>query len=170
MAAIKRAATAACTLETAFGLSFSERFGFAAASAAARGSVLVPADPVFTKPVVSACELQYALAEVRERVRVLDGSCFGPQSSRHAHDEFKQKHIIGAAYFDLDDTSSKATPLPKMLPKADAFAKQVSDLGINNHHHVVVYNSQGANSAARVWWAFQVFGHRSVHVLQGGLQ
>jgi hypothetical protein len=113
MAAAKRVAAAACTLETAFGLSFSERFGFAAASAA-RGPILVPADPVFARPVVSPCELQYALAEVRERVRVLDGSCFGPQSSRHAHDEFKQKHIPGAVYFDLDDTSSKATPLPKM--------------------------------------------------------
>lgn len=56
------------------------------------------------------------------------------------------------------------------LPKADAFSKQVSDLGISNDHHVVVYGGPDTASSARVWWMFRVFGHERVHILQGGLQ
>ncbi|MBS0385530.1 MAG: sulfurtransferase, partial [Proteobacteria bacterium] len=34
---------------------------------------------------------------------------------------------------------------------------------------VVVYDSQGLFSAARVWWTFRVMGHEDVVVLDGGL-
>lgn len=60
-----------------------------------------------------------------------------------------------------------------MLPKAEAFAKYVQDIaGIENHHHVVLYDNHKefiAFSAARVWWMFRVFGHSKVSVLEGGL-
>ena len=42
-------------------------------------------------------------------------------------------------------------------------------LGIGDGARVVVYDSQGLFSAARVWWTFRVMGHDDVVVLDGGL-
>ena len=35
--------------------------------------------------------------------------------------------------------------------------------------HVVVYDTVGLYSAARVWWMFRVFGHERISILAGGL-
>jgi thiosulfate/3-mercaptopyruvate sulfurtransferase len=56
-----------------------------------------------------------------------------------------------------------------MLPSPEKFAAAVSEMGIGNDDHVVVYDTQGLFSAARVWWMFRVFGHDRVSVLDGGL-
>jgi thiosulfate/3-mercaptopyruvate sulfurtransferase len=42
-------------------------------------------------------------------------------------------------------------------------------MGIGDGHQVVVYDTVGLFSAARVWWMFRVFGHHDVAVLDGGL-
>jgi len=57
-----------------------------------------------------------------------------------------------------------------MLPTAEAFAAAVGDLGVGSGDRVVVYDTRGVVSAARVWWTFRVFGHDSVAVLDGGLR
>ncbi len=42
-------------------------------------------------------------------------------------------------------------------------------MGIGDGHQVVVYDSVGLFSAARVWWLFRLMGHSDVAVLDGGL-
>ena len=42
-------------------------------------------------------------------------------------------------------------------------------MGIGDGHRVVVYDSAGLFSAARVWWLFRLFGKTDVAVLDGGL-
>jgi thiosulfate/3-mercaptopyruvate sulfurtransferase len=80
-------------------------------------------------------------------------------------------HIPGAVFFDLDAHSDPASPLPHMLPSADAFAEQMRLLGLNSSDDIVVYDGSGVNlSAARVWWTFRTFGHARVAVLDGGMQ
>ena len=57
-----------------------------------------------------------------------------------------------------------------MLPEADAFARAMSALGLDDGDDLVVYDGSGTNiSAARAWWTFRVFGHPRVAVLDGGL-
>ena len=56
-----------------------------------------------------------------------------------------------------------------MMPEKSVFDDKVGALGIGNEHHVVVYDSYGLFSAARVWWMFKMFGHGPVSVLDGGL-
>ena len=57
-----------------------------------------------------------------------------------------------------------------MLPSPEHFARSVSALGIGNDSHVVVYDTVGLYSAARVWWMFRVYSATSsVSVLAGGL-
>ncbi|HZW72920.1 MAG TPA: 3-mercaptopyruvate sulfurtransferase [Caldimonas sp.] len=102
-------------------------------------------------------------------LRVVDGSWHMPQAKRDPRAEFHAAHLPGAVFFDIDAIADHTTPLPHMLPTADAFAEAVGALGIGTGDRVVVYDSRGVVSAARVWWTFRAFGHEAVAVLDGGL-
>lgn len=104
----------------------------------------------------------------RRTVRPVDGSWHMPQLKRDARAEFAQVHIPGAVFFDIDAIADTASPLPHMLPKARKFAESVGALGIGDRDVVVVYDTRGVISAARVWWTFRAFGHAPVAVLDGG--
>ena len=55
-----------------------------------------------------------------------------------------------------------------MLPAPEKFASRMKKRGIGDGARVVVYDSHGLFSAARVWWTFRVMGHDDVVVLDGG--
>jgi thiosulfate/3-mercaptopyruvate sulfurtransferase len=46
----------------------------------------------------------------------------------------------------------------------------VKKMGIGDGMRIVVYDSEGLYSAARVWWMFRTMGHQDVAVLNGGLK
>jgi thiosulfate/3-mercaptopyruvate sulfurtransferase len=102
-------------------------------------------------------------------LRVLDGSWHMPQAKRDPRAEFVNAHVPGAVFFDIDGIADHSTPLPHMLPTADAFGDAVGGLGVASGDRVVVYDTRGVVSAARVWWTFRAFGHDAVAVLDGGL-
>jgi thiosulfate/3-mercaptopyruvate sulfurtransferase len=102
-------------------------------------------------------------------LRVLDGSWHMPDTGRDPRAEFAQAHIPGAQFFDIDEIADTTSALPHMLPSAEKFVSRVRAMGIGDGHQVVVYDTAGLFSAARVWWMFRVFGHRAVAVLDGGL-
>lgn len=102
-------------------------------------------------------------------VRILDASHHLPATGRDARAEYDERHIPGAAFFDIDAIADHDTDLPHMLPNAETFAREIGALGIGSEHRVVVYDTVGATGAARVWWTFRVFGHDRVSVLNGGL-
>ncbi len=85
-------------------------------------------------------------------------------------DDYRREHIPGAAFFSIDAISDHASPLPHMLPSAEAFAEAVGQMGISNNDHVVLYDSNAILGASRAWWMFRVFGHEKVSVLDGGLR
>lgn len=103
-------------------------------------------------------------------VRILDGSFQVPTSGRDTSAEFAERHIPGAAFFDINAICDPNTDLPHMLPSSDFFAQSVSALGIGNGDTVIVYDAPDSAAAARVWWTFRVFGHADVAVLDGGLK
>ena len=100
---------------------------------------------------------------------ILDASWFMPSSTRNPQQEWSEKRIPRARYFDFDKKiAAPNTQFPHMLPSPELFEKAVSELGINNDDIVVVYDTQGLFSAPRVWWMFKAMGHKSVAVLDGG--
>ena len=103
------------------------------------------------------------------RLRVVDGSWHMPQLNRNARAEYAAAHLPGAVFFDIDAIADRQTTLPHMLPTARQFAEQVGALGIGPGNLVVVYDSRGVVSAARVWWTLRAMGHERVSVLDGGL-
>jgi thiosulfate/3-mercaptopyruvate sulfurtransferase len=101
-------------------------------------------------------------------VAVVDGSYLVLQK-RDAHAEYRDGHIPGAVFFDIDAVSDHSTELPHMLPGPKHFGEAVSALGISNDTTIVIYDSLGLYSAPRVWWTFRVFGAKNVYILDGGL-
>jgi thiosulfate/3-mercaptopyruvate sulfurtransferase len=102
-------------------------------------------------------------------VRVVDASFYLPHQKRDPHAEFEQQHIPGAVFFDIDEISDTATPLPHMLPSPEKFASRMRQLGLGDGVKIVVYDTTPMLGATRVWWMFHAMGHKDVAVLDGGL-
>jgi thiosulfate/3-mercaptopyruvate sulfurtransferase len=101
---------------------------------------------------------------------VLDGSWHLPSAERDPKAEYRAEHIPGALFFDIDDLSDDKTDLPHMLPSTVKFASRMKKMGIGDGARIVVYDTTGIFSAARVWWTFRAMGHQDVAVLNGGLK
>jgi thiosulfate/3-mercaptopyruvate sulfurtransferase len=100
---------------------------------------------------------------------ILDGSWHLPTANRDAKKEYLAEHIPGALFFDIDDLSDEKSSLPHMLPSTVKFASRMKKMGIGDGARIVVYDTTGIFSAARVWWTFRAMGHGDVAVLNGGL-
>ncbi|WP_375056723.1 sulfurtransferase [Zobellella sp. DQSA1] len=101
---------------------------------------------------------------------VLDASWHMPAANRDGEQEWHRQRIPGARFFDFDSRiKDPHSPLPHMLPDETLFSRSVAELGIDNHHCIVVYDSSGIFSAPRAWWMFRAMGHEQVAVLDGGL-
>lgn len=102
-------------------------------------------------------------------LRILDGSWHMPSEERNGAHEFTEGHIPTARFFDIDDISDNRSNLPHMAPPIEKFMSRVRRLGVGDGHQIVVYDSKGLFSAARVWWLFRLMGHNNIAVLDGGL-
>lgn len=102
-------------------------------------------------------------------LRILDASMFLPGGDRDAKAEYAQQHIPGARFFDIDEISDLRSDLPHMVPPVEKFMSRMRAMGVGDGHQVVVYDSQGIYSAARVWWLFRLMGQHNIAVLDGGL-
>jgi thiosulfate/3-mercaptopyruvate sulfurtransferase len=118
-------------------------------------------------PLVSTAWLQDHLSA--PDVRIVDGSWHLPTEGRDARAEYRQAHIPGAVFFDIDEICDETNPLPHMLPHPVKFSSRMRKLGLGDGSRIVVYDSKGLFSAARVWWMLRVMGHEDVVVLDGGL-
>lgn len=102
-------------------------------------------------------------------VIVVDGSWHLPTTERKAATEYREAHIPGAVFLDIDEVADTKSPLPHMLPRPEAFASAMRRLGIGDGQTIVVYDTVGIYSAPRVWWMFRAMGAERVFVLDGGL-
>ena len=101
-------------------------------------------------------------------LRIIDATWHMPGSGRDARAEYNGAHIPGARFFDLDEISDTRSALPHMAPPPEKFISRMRAMGIGDGHQVVVYDTHGLFSAARVWWTFRLMGKMDVAVLDGG--
>lgn len=102
-------------------------------------------------------------------LRILDGSWHMPAENRDPRAEYDAAHIPGARFFDIDEISDLRSDLPHMVPPVEKFMSRLRAMGVGDGHQVVVYDTNGVNSAARVWWLLRLMGQNDVAVLDGGL-
>ena len=102
-------------------------------------------------------------------VKILDASWHLPNSKRDAMKEFETHHIKNSIFFDIDKNSNKDTHLPHMLPGENEWEIILSNLGIKNSDHIIVYDNSDVFSSCRVWYSFIFFGHDTnlISVLDG---
>jgi thiosulfate/3-mercaptopyruvate sulfurtransferase len=100
---------------------------------------------------------------------IVDASWHMPSDGRDPRNEYLEEHIPSAVFFDIDEIADTKNPLPHMLPPPEKFSSRMRSMGIGDGSRIVVYDSKGVFSAARVWWTFRVMGVADVSVLNGGL-
>lgn len=100
---------------------------------------------------------------------IIDASWYMPDEGKDARADYLEEHIPGAIFFDIDEIADTKSSLPHMLPPPEKFSSRMRSMGIGDGSRIVVYDSKGLFSAARVWWTFRVMGVEDVTVLNGGL-
>ena len=137
--------------------------------------------------LISASELQ-ALRAQGTPLMVFDCTFDLAQPSAGL-EQYRNAHIPGAVYADLDDalsalhgapgahgtviTASEAdTPASggrHPLPSREKFAIWLSSVGFANNMQAVVYDRNGSAFCGRLWWMLKWLGHDAVALLDGGL-
>ena len=121
-------------------------------------------------PSRNFCTTSELAAELSDpNLGVIDASWHLPPSGRTGASEFRQGHIPGAVFFDIDTIADLSIDLPHMLPKPEALAKEMSALGLGDGMRFVIYDALGLFAAARVWWTLRVYGVEDARILEGGL-
>lgn len=120
-------------------------------------------------PIISSTDLQSILNE--DNLVIVNAGGGDP-----AKKLYRESHIHGAIYVDLNDDLSDIGPDAAKggrhpLPSPQAFGELLGKLGIVQESRVVIYDDKGgANAAARFWWMLRSIGHEKVQVLSGGIQ
>lgn len=89
---------------------------------------------------------------------------------------YLEKHLKGARFIDLDKDLAEIGENAAFggrhpLPGIEKFAETLSELGISEKSHIIIYDDKnGTNAAARAWWMLKAFGFENVQVLDGGFQ
>ena len=83
---------------------------------------------------------------------------------------YRRGHIPGAVYLSVDDVRVKMREGGYRLPTEAEVARLFGDLGIGPDTHVVIYDDSGDLDAARLFFTLDVYGHREVSLLDGGIQ
>jgi thiosulfate/3-mercaptopyruvate sulfurtransferase len=100
---------------------------------------------------------------------VFDATKYLPNEPFDGLTKYREAHIPGARFFDIDVVADPDTTLPHMAPTAGRFARRMGELGISNTTRVIFYDQKGLQSSARGWWLMKLFGHERTAVLDGGL-
>jgi thiosulfate/3-mercaptopyruvate sulfurtransferase len=118
--------------------------------------------------LVSPTWLQQQLGTTN--LQIIDASWHLAAQGRDARAEHTGSRIPGSIHLDIDTVAARVPGPPgRMFPSPDLFAEEVGRLGIRPDAHLVIYDTIGMYSAARVWWLFHSYGHSQVSVLDGGL-
>lgn len=100
---------------------------------------------------------------------VFDASMPLPGEAWDARAAWRERHLPGARFLDLDLFADPDGDLPHTVPAAARFAALARAEGVSDASDVVVYDSRQPFSAPRAWWLFRLFGHDRVRMLDGGL-
>lgn len=122
--------------------------------------------------IISVNQLQQ-LMQAGKPLMVFDCS-FDLGDPQLGREQYKEGHIAGAVYADLNQDLSEMDPRRALnggrhpLPEREKLVQWLRSLGFDNDMQAVVYDRQGVNFCGRLWWLLQWLGHEAVAVLDGG--
>lgn len=95
---------------------------------------------------------------------------FSLQDAEAGKQKYKEGHVTGAVYWDLEDDLSDMTkfdgrhPLPEKAALTELFRKS----GLSTGDHIVVYDDGGSPFAPRAWWLLQYAGFKNSFIALEG--
>lgn len=119
-------------------------------------------------PIISLKQLKDLSTE---KLIILDS-----RTGKDSYQNYLQKHLKGARFIDLNKdlagvVENAAFGGRHPLPDIEKFVETLSNLGISEDSHIVIYDDKnGANAAARAWWMLKSFGLKNVQIVDGGIQ
>jgi len=82
--------------------------------------------------------------------------------------DYRQGHIPGAVYLDVENARVKVPAGGYRLPNPDEMQRLLARLGIGRDTQVVIYDDSRGLDAARLFFTLDVYGIRNVAILDGG--
>ena len=129
-------------------------------------------------PLIAACALFVSVPPVLAAQLLVDGAWL----EAHLRDgnlrivdmvserkDYRRGHVPGAVYLSVDDVRVKVRAGGYRLPTAAEAERLFGDLGIGPDTHVVIYDDSDSLDAARLFFTLDVYGHRAVSLLDGGI-
>jgi thiosulfate/3-mercaptopyruvate sulfurtransferase len=107
----------------------------------------------------------------QKNIIIIDASLH--YDGRQAKEEFVNKHIIDAQFFDIDAFNGPHSELPHMLSlDANQINAELGKMGIRNDCKIIFYDNSDLHSSARALWMLKVFGHNPhlLYILDGGFK
>ncbi|MEM1391160.1 MAG: sulfurtransferase, partial [Pseudomonadota bacterium] len=103
-------------------------------------------------------------------LRVVDATWVPPflVGQKSGQERYREAHIPGAVFFDIDEIAEPDNDLPHMLPSPVLFSSRVRKMGLGDGNRIIVYDQNTFFASARVWWMLRTMGHKDVFVLNGG--
>jgi thiosulfate/3-mercaptopyruvate sulfurtransferase len=121
-------------------------------------------------PVISMEDLNKLAGD--QSLRIVDCR-FSLQDLKWGENSFKEAHIPGAIYADLNiNLSSPVGPKTGRhpLPLEMDFINFMQEAGISKESHVVAYDdASGSMAAARLCWLLRAYGLENVQVMDGSI-
>ncbi len=88
----------------------------------------------------------------------------GQEALRDMAAEYRAGHVPNALFFDIEALSDHTSPLPHVMPRAEAFAVAMRELGVCSDKHLVVYDEGNLFSrASRLVDAAHLWRGEGVH-------
>jgi len=137
-------------------------------------TTMIMSDPTLFKSVEECLVLA---SQHQQETKFVDGSWHLGRPGGGRADYEAGPRIAGAAFFDIDDFSSKGPELnprdlPHMMPTKRLFAKVMDALNISNTDTVIIYGTEGCMTTPRAWFTMQAMGHptNQLFLMQGSLK
>lgn len=102
---------------------------------------------------------------------VLDATWHGSDSTK-AKQEFIEKHLPGARFFDINAFSDTLTSLPNMLQRDEKpSAELLGALGLRPDCKIIFYDRSDLHTSCRALWMMKMLGHppQLLYILDGGM-
>lgn len=83
--------------------------------------------------------------------------------------QFQRFHIPGAIHLPYSAVNVRTKQGVSLSIGSQHMIKILGLLGIEPHHHIVIYDDMGGLHASRLFWELEKIGHKKMSILNGGL-
>lgn len=83
--------------------------------------------------------------------------------------QYQRFHIPGATHLPYSAINKRNKKGVSLSVGKDHIIKILGLLGIQQKHHVVIYDDMGGLHASRLFWELEKLGHKNISILNGGL-